>query len=597
MEHTAIQQGEIHSPYQWIVTDATARAAIVPESTDADKLCLQRSDKRVYRLVTVSPVTWEVDHKHDVADITGLGAGFDGDYNSLSNKPTLGTAAPLNVAASGNAASGEVVKGDDTRLGDARTPTAHSHAISSVTGLQDALDAKGTSNFDGDFNSLSNRPFYVPDVVGDGVFDDTAAIQAALSSGAKEVRLPAGTFKLTSTLTISTNGVSLRGAGIDATILVSSATGPAINVASGLSGVVISDLHLKRAAGTAVSGDDGIKFTSLTEQAIVTRVKLSRHWVGLSLCATSYSLVSETIVQHCYSHGVQVANNATYAGLQWSFLKCLSQTNNGYGLLYTTAAGAAPASVGDISLFSTYANKLGGVKFAGTATSPINAIRWFGGFVGEDGGHGMELDTYGSSSHKIEGLFAELAGTAACGVDNSTAAPNVGHGILVTANNTSVDIYSCEVIGNSNSGIDMSASRFSIVSTNTRINGAAGSGQRNGIRCRAGQGAVIACSSKGNPFYGVFIDVDSVAVVGCDLRENTTAGFGFVGGTAVSSPVVGNFGTSVINMANASTGWVAMTGTGNKGTALDVSTATLPQLAARVKELQDLVTAMGACRA
>lgn len=143
MEHTAIQQGEIHSPYQWIVTDAAARAALVPESTDADKLCLQRSDKRVYRLVTVSPVTWEVDHKHDAADITNLPQGFDGDYNSLDNKPTLGTAAPLNVAASGDAAASEVVKGNDTRLTDARTPTAHGHTTADITGNYDATRLVG----------------------------------------------------------------------------------------------------------------------------------------------------------------------------------------------------------------------------------------------------------------------------------------------------------------------------------------------------------------------------------------------------------------------------------------------------------------------
>jgi hypothetical protein len=62
-----------------------------------------------------------------------IGAGtssFDGTYASLTGKPTLGTAAPLDVPASGNAAAGQVVKGSDTRLTDARTPSAHaaSHA-------------------------------------------------------------------------------------------------------------------------------------------------------------------------------------------------------------------------------------------------------------------------------------------------------------------------------------------------------------------------------------------------------------------------------------------------------------------------------------
>lgn len=53
----------------------------------------------------------------------------------------LGSAALLNAPTSGNATSGEAVKGDDTRLSNARTPTAHAHVISDVTGLQTALNS------------------------------------------------------------------------------------------------------------------------------------------------------------------------------------------------------------------------------------------------------------------------------------------------------------------------------------------------------------------------------------------------------------------------------------------------------------------------
>jgi hypothetical protein len=63
-------------------------------------------------------------------------------YDDLENLPTLGTVAALDVAASGDAADDQVVLGNDSRLDDARAPTAHSHAISGVTGLQTALDAK-----------------------------------------------------------------------------------------------------------------------------------------------------------------------------------------------------------------------------------------------------------------------------------------------------------------------------------------------------------------------------------------------------------------------------------------------------------------------
>lgn len=65
-----------------------------------------------------------------------------GAYADLSGKPTLGTAAALNVAAAGDAASGEVVKGNDTRLSDARTPTNLTGPVTS-TGNATAI-ANGT---------------------------------------------------------------------------------------------------------------------------------------------------------------------------------------------------------------------------------------------------------------------------------------------------------------------------------------------------------------------------------------------------------------------------------------------------------------------
>lgn len=54
---------------------------------------------------------------------SNIGAGtssFDGNYNSLDNKPTLGTAAAKDIPASGNASTSEVVMGNDTRLTDSR---------------------------------------------------------------------------------------------------------------------------------------------------------------------------------------------------------------------------------------------------------------------------------------------------------------------------------------------------------------------------------------------------------------------------------------------------------------------------------------------
>lgn len=75
-----------------------------------------------------------VGHVHTIANVTNLQTALDGkepifSKNTGFNK-NFGTTA------------GTVAQGNDSRLSDARTPTAHSHTISDVTGLQTALDGK-----------------------------------------------------------------------------------------------------------------------------------------------------------------------------------------------------------------------------------------------------------------------------------------------------------------------------------------------------------------------------------------------------------------------------------------------------------------------
>jgi hypothetical protein len=82
----------------------------------------------------------------DVEEITLTAAGRDllDDTSASAQRQTLGlgTSAVLNVSTLGDAASGEVVTGSDSRLTNARTPVAHTHAISDITNLQASLDAK-----------------------------------------------------------------------------------------------------------------------------------------------------------------------------------------------------------------------------------------------------------------------------------------------------------------------------------------------------------------------------------------------------------------------------------------------------------------------
>ena len=79
-------------------------------------------------------------HTHAQGDITGLTAALAQDGTdiaalqaSVAAIGTIGTAGYLNVPASGDAGVGQVVKGNDTRLTDARTSVAHTHPSTAIT--------------------------------------------------------------------------------------------------------------------------------------------------------------------------------------------------------------------------------------------------------------------------------------------------------------------------------------------------------------------------------------------------------------------------------------------------------------------------------
>ncbi len=80
----------------------------------------------------------DVGHTHTIANVTGLQTALDGKA-AVSHTHAIGD---LPVATSGTSSSTQLVRADDSRLSNARTPTAHSHVIADVTGLQTALDGK-----------------------------------------------------------------------------------------------------------------------------------------------------------------------------------------------------------------------------------------------------------------------------------------------------------------------------------------------------------------------------------------------------------------------------------------------------------------------
>ena len=156
---------EIENVYdkQTIDTALEGKADIDDIPTELSDL----TDDENHRLVTdTEKNTW--DNKSD----------FSGSYNDLTDKPTLGTASALDVASSGDASTSQVVKGDDTRLTDARpasdvsswakASTKPDYTASEVGAI--ATTAKGTANGVAELDEngkvpSAQLPSYVDDVL------------------------------------------------------------------------------------------------------------------------------------------------------------------------------------------------------------------------------------------------------------------------------------------------------------------------------------------------------------------------------------------------------------------------------------------------
>ncbi|TIW62978.1 MAG: hypothetical protein E5V48_02645 [Mesorhizobium sp.] len=329
-----------------------------------------------------------------------------------------------------------------------------------------------------------------------GAADSAAAINSALSSY-KYVELGEGTFKLGSTVTYPSDGRKLLGVGKKRTILrPSTANLPGISIPTGRVNCEAIGISVDRSVA-ATAGGDGIAVgqTNLTN---LRDIECLNNYIGLNLGPIGFGQVSDYFIHDNYSHGILMTNNATLGTLQWYLFEGLLQANDGWGALVAQSAlGAMDLLMGDWDGVKTFANTSGGLGFAGSAANPIKGIRLKNGFIGADGGSLGEiyLDTYGGL-HCIENMFAESAGQVATGRGFATAASNHGSGLLVTANNTDVEVLSLKALSNKDHGFSMSATAYN---------------------------KVIGGYSRGNGGWGaVFADGAKATLVGMEFDLNTT---------------------------------------------------------------------------
>jgi hypothetical protein len=365
-----------------------------------------------------------------------------------------------------------------------------------------------------------------------GAADSTTCLQNVLA-GTSAAFIPPGTYKISGTLNLSKNGQALVGAGTGlVTITSTSTTAPMLTATSGLANLYVGGFTLTRSV-TAVPGGNGIDFAgAVLSTSKIDSVNVNNQWNGITLGSTDFSTVSNAIVQTNQNYGVYQTNTGSNGQVQWYVNNLLSQKNGNDGWHIQTQTGPPQITVGTWTALYTFANSGFGFAAFGSASVPVQDVRIVGGFLGQDAKSEIYLDTYGDQ-HKIDGTFVELAGTAATGPTLGTPASNVGSGIEVTGNNTTVQLTGVHSYGNSLDGFYLAATSNGIGNCRSMNNGAAATaGRANGINVVSGR-AVINGGTFGNTGagtsqkYGVFVaDGNNLSVMGADLSNNAIGAWG-----------------------------------------------------------------------
>lgn len=164
----------------------------------------------------------------------------------------LGTSSVLDAPSSGNATSGQTVKGNDTRLSDARTPTAHNHGASDINSGTFADARVAQSNVTQHQSALSLTASQITDfasTVRATVLTGLSTASATVISATDNVLIAAG--KLQAQISANATAIAgkfdqptgttaqyLRGDGSPATFVTDAraafSAGSGINISSGV---------------------------------------------------------------------------------------------------------------------------------------------------------------------------------------------------------------------------------------------------------------------------------------------------------------------------------------------------------------------------
>lgn len=407
--------------------------------------------------------------------------------------------------------------------------------------------------------------------VGDGIADDTTAINLAIASvsslNAATIFFPAGVYKITGSINITRGQITLKGDGSGATVLrVAADATNAIKVqnpvAPGtLSNIAITDIQLDVAGGVSTTSGSGIYLENVIS-ATISNVILGGHCSSIEVKGCFNVLIDNAVVSYGFpSAGGRVGIYVTKASAPYGntvsaniFINGVTATGGGnaadsvapgaaYGLYVDCVDGlwVDNSYFGYFDQASVYCNLIGammsGLKFSNVwLDNGRNYGLWMNGSSGTPG------------ASEFNGL--RMVGGTNC-VFNAYITGGWGNVHFVGGHAEQANDHCVAVTA---TGSDITFTGFDVDAPATRTNKSGmffnGPSNIRVIGCSIDGGAV------GSTLYGVYINGGTGHIVSSNMFKNCAIA-GYIDGSADYWTAIGNVdgtNTNTFPVTNNSTG-------------------------------------------
>lgn len=405
---------------------------------------------------------------------------------------------------------------------------------------------------------------------GDGVTDDTAAINLAIASAsgasATTIFFPPGVYKVTSSINITRGQITLRGDGQGATVIRVAAD--AVNVIkvqaaapATLSNVMIADMQIDVAGGVTTTAGSGIYLENVIA-ATISNVTIGGHANSISILGCFNVLVDNIVISYGFAaHGGRSGIYVTKASAPYGSTVSANIFING---VTATGGGNAADSVAPGAAYGMYVDCVDGLWvdnsyfgyfdqasiYAVLAGNMMSGLKFSNVWLDNGRNYGLWMNGSSGTPGASEFSSLRMVGGTNC-VFNAYITGGWGNVHFVGGHAEQANDHCVAVTA---TGSDITFTGFDVDAPTTRTNKSGmffnGPSNVRVIGCSIDGGAV------GSTLYGVYINGGTGHIVSSNMFKNCAIA-GYIDGSADYWTAIGNVdgtNTNTFPVTNNSTG-------------------------------------------